>query len=127
MKNTKKPNLLFFQSIKYHGSIFASAIIPRLCATAFNFSQPFLLARVIQFLSTPNVGKLQSQIGVGLIIAYVIVYVGLAVGLLDAHTYLSLLTELLDILCISSAPDVPCCHNASWELGKAYLPPDLGT
>jgi ATP-binding cassette, subfamily C (CFTR/MRP), member 1 len=64
---------------KHHGRSFASAIIPRLCATGFNFSQPFLLQRVLSYL-TKNDYENRQAVGYGLIAAYVLVYCGFAVS-----------------------------------------------
>jgi ATP-binding cassette, subfamily C (CFTR/MRP), member 1 len=56
-----------------------SAVIPRLALTGFNYSQPFLLNRAID-LSQQPVNKSSKNAGYGLIGAYVLVYVGIAVG-----------------------------------------------
>ena len=76
----EKPNSLFFMSIAYHGRSFASGIFPRLCATGFNFCQPFLIKRVIDYLSNPNSHGNTKQIGHALIGAYCVVYVGFSVS-----------------------------------------------
>lgn len=54
---------------------FSSAIIPRLCQTAFTFAQPFMIETTVNFVgeSSPN-----STYGKGLIGAWVLVYLGLA-------------------------------------------------
>lgn len=56
---------------------FSSAIIPRLCQTAFTFAQPFMIETTVNFVgeSSPN-----STYGKGLIGAWVLVYLGLAVS-----------------------------------------------
>jgi ATP-binding cassette, subfamily C (CFTR/MRP), member 1 len=51
----------------------------RLCLTFFNFCQPFLINRAIT-LSQEAISDGTTQIGYGLIAAYVIVYVGIAVS-----------------------------------------------
>lgn len=57
----------------------ASAVVPRLCLTAFTFAQPFLIERVIAYLSEDeNVNT--NKIGYGLIGAYGIVYTGIGVS-----------------------------------------------
>ncbi|RAK78057.1 putative ABC multidrug transporter [Aspergillus fijiensis CBS 313.89] len=53
-------------------------LLPRLCLTGVNYAQPFLVSRVTSFLgqSTTSTSK---EVGYGLIAAYGIVYVGIAV------------------------------------------------
>ncbi|OJK01767.1 hypothetical protein ASPACDRAFT_25680 [Aspergillus aculeatus ATCC 16872] len=53
-------------------------LLPRLCLTGVNYAQPFLVSRVTSFLgqSTTSTSK---EAGYGLIAAYGIVYVGIAV------------------------------------------------
>ena len=82
----EKPNSLFYMSIAYHGRSFASGILPRLCATGFNFSQPFLIKRVIDYLSDPNSHENTKQIGHALIGAYCVVYVGFSVSRMPGST-----------------------------------------
>jgi ATP-binding cassette subfamily C (CFTR/MRP) protein 1 len=55
-----------------------SAVVPRLALTAFNFCQPFLLQRAIDFSQEP-INNDTNNIGYGLIGAYLLVYVGIAV------------------------------------------------
>ena len=57
-------------------SLLIAGVIPRLCLIAFTFSQPFLLARVIGHEEDPN-SSLASRTWD--MIAYVVVYVGIAV------------------------------------------------
>lgn len=54
-----------------------SPIIPRLCLTAFTFSQPFLINTTVSF-----VGQMDpdSNYGKGLIGAWALVYLGIAVS-----------------------------------------------
>ena len=54
-------------------------IFPRLCLTAFNFCQPFLLARAIELAAEP-INNETNNYGHGLIGAYVVVYLGIAVS-----------------------------------------------
>lgn len=73
-----KPSSLFLAlvwSLKWH---VVFPIFPRLCQIAFTFSQPFLLIRVLAFLSD---NSSPASIGYGLIGAYAIVYSGIAVCL----------------------------------------------
>jgi ATP-binding cassette subfamily C (CFTR/MRP) protein 1 len=73
-----KPNELFKLAFKHHWRSFASVIIPRMCFTAFNFSQPFLLQRTLKYLTTNNHAN-RPAIGNGLIAAYVFVYCGFGI------------------------------------------------
>lgn len=57
----------------------ASAIVPRLCLTAFTFAQPFLINRVIGYLSEFNSANTKN-VGYGLIGAYGLVYIGIGVS-----------------------------------------------
>lgn len=51
---------------------------PRLCLIGFNFCQPFLINRAVTF-SQQAVTPQTTNIGYGLIGAYVLVFVGIAV------------------------------------------------
>ncbi|KAG8160758.1 hypothetical protein KVR01_009022 [Diaporthe batatas] len=51
------------------------AILPRLCQSAFNFSQPLLISRVVTYLQEANS---DLNFGYGLIGATAIIYIGLA-------------------------------------------------
>lgn len=57
---------------------FLSAVVPRLSLTAFNFCQPFLLNRAINLSAEPASAE-SNNAGYGLIGAYILVYVGIAV------------------------------------------------
>jgi hypothetical protein len=52
--------------------------MPRVCFTAFNFSQPFLLQRTLKYLSTYDYGN-RPSVGNGLIASYVLVYIGFGI------------------------------------------------
>ena len=58
-------------------SSFLSAIIPRLCLTAFTFSQPFLIDTTVSFVGQTERNK---DYGKGLIGAWALVFVGMAVS-----------------------------------------------
>ena len=70
-----KDALLLTYLLHYKWSILAG-VIPRLCTTGFRFAQPFLVQRVLSFLDGPDES---NNVGYGLIGAYVVVYIGLAV------------------------------------------------
>jgi len=56
---------------------FLSPIIPRICLTSFTFAQPFLISTTINFVSKTNP---DSTYGKGLIGAWALVYLGIAVS-----------------------------------------------
>ncbi|PNP47179.1 hypothetical protein THARTR1_10684 [Trichoderma harzianum] len=58
-----------------HLSTLPSAVIPRLCVTAFTFAQPFLVETTIGFVGDENA---KSYHGRGLIGAWALVYLGIA-------------------------------------------------
>lgn len=57
----------------------AAAVIPRLFRIGFRFLQPLLISRVTRFVAEP-VSELTTDQGWGLVGAYGLVYIGLAVG-----------------------------------------------
>ncbi|KAI4192890.1 MAG: hypothetical protein LQ346_004105 [Caloplaca aetnensis] len=67
--------MLFFRRFKWR---FLAAVPPRLGLIAFNFCQPFLIERVIEFNQQPATGS-TTNVGYGLIGAYFLVYTGIAV------------------------------------------------
>ena len=54
-------------------------ILPRFCLLAFKFTQPFLINQAIKLSVEPKTTETNNY-GYGLIGAYVIVYLGIAVG-----------------------------------------------
>ncbi|KAJ5893959.1 hypothetical protein N7495_005650 [Penicillium taxi] len=76
----KTPNSLQFEAFKAASVPLLTAIPARLCVAAFNISQPLLLARSITFFSEPVNGA-TTNVGYGLIGAYILVYIGLAVSM----------------------------------------------
>ena len=54
-------------------------VFPRLCLTAFTFVQPFLLNTTLNYLQ--NTRNTEAYIGKGLVVAYVLVYIGIAVSI----------------------------------------------
>lgn len=54
-----------------------SAVLPRLCLTALTFAQPFLINTTVNYMSQKGA---QGAYGKGLIGAWALVYLGLAVG-----------------------------------------------
>lgn len=60
------------------GLLLISPILPRLAFTGFTYTQPFLVQRATEYMSELS-GPNTYKIGGGLIAAYMIVYVGIAV------------------------------------------------
>ena len=56
------------------------AVPPRLALTGFKFAQPFLIKRVIEFVSVSVTSSFETDIAHGLVGATALVYVGIAVS-----------------------------------------------
>ncbi len=56
-----------------------AGVLPRLCLIGFNFAQPFLITRAVDLANAP-VTQINNNIGYGLIGAYALVYIGIAVS-----------------------------------------------
>ncbi|EHA28226.1 hypothetical protein ASPNIDRAFT_188758 [Aspergillus niger ATCC 1015] len=69
-----------WQNGKRHKLVLLTAVLPRLCFTAFTFTQPFLIDAVVKYLQTVSENHNRKD-GYGLLGAYIIVYVGLGVSL----------------------------------------------
>ena len=67
----------------------ASIVFPRLCVTAFNFAQPFLISTAINYLSKPATLQNKND-GYGLIAGTGLVYLGIAVCQWDPNYECSL-------------------------------------
>jgi ATP-binding cassette subfamily C (CFTR/MRP) protein 1 len=72
------PKLLpvLFKALKWHAVM---PILPRLTQVAFTLCQPLLLRRLLNYLANRK-DQESSSIGYGLIGAYAIVYIGMAVS-----------------------------------------------
>ncbi|KAL4964262.1 P-loop containing nucleoside triphosphate hydrolase protein [Aspergillus stella-maris] len=80
----------------HHRSALLAGIPLRLALTGFTFAQPFLLTRVITFISstTPSTAATTSH-GTGLIIATALIYLGLAIsGAASQHKTYRLITMI---------------------------------
>jgi hypothetical protein len=75
---TKSSSALTMLLIVHHRWAIASAFLPRLCMTGFTFAQPFLLTRVVSFVSEAN-DPLSQNYGYALIVATMLIYLGLAI------------------------------------------------
>jgi hypothetical protein len=86
---TRKNNPLLRSLTELLWVQFLAPIPPRLCLIAFTFCQPLLLNRVLQYL-TDSKQEPNINVGYGLIGAYGIVYLGLAVRLTPLMLNISL-------------------------------------
>ncbi|KAJ5698548.1 hypothetical protein N7462_000553 [Penicillium macrosclerotiorum] len=77
---SKSPNTLQFECFKATKRPLLAAIPARACVVAFNFCQPLLLTRSLSFFSSP-VNSTTNNVGYGLVGAYALVYIGLAVAM----------------------------------------------
>ncbi|KAJ5832236.1 hypothetical protein N7474_000547, partial [Penicillium riverlandense] len=77
---TKSPNSLQLESFKATKGPLLAAVPARACVVAFNFCQPLLLTRSLKFFEEP-ITSYTNNVGYGLIGAYFLVYVGLAVSM----------------------------------------------
>ncbi|KAF2267153.1 hypothetical protein CC78DRAFT_566318 [Lojkania enalia] len=75
----KSPNSLFGVTLKRLKWPVLAVIPPRASLIAFNFCQPFLINRAISYSQQPVTNQ-TANIGYGLIGAYVLVYVGIAIS-----------------------------------------------
>ncbi|EHK47560.1 multidrug resistance-associated protein [Trichoderma atroviride IMI 206040] len=73
----KAKHSLLKACFRSHLSSLPSAMIPRLCMTAFTFSQPFLIKTTIEYVGSDNPN---SYHGKGLIGAWTLVYLGIAIS-----------------------------------------------
>ncbi|GCB19936.1 multidrug resistance-associated protein 1 [Aspergillus awamori] len=74
----KKNGLLWIMAWE-HKLVLLTAVLPRLCFTAFTFTQPFLIDAVVNYLQTVSENHNRKD-GYGLLGAYIIVYVGLGIS-----------------------------------------------
>ncbi|ORY11757.1 hypothetical protein BCR34DRAFT_455438, partial [Clohesyomyces aquaticus] len=75
----KRTHSLFYLTLRKLKWPFLAAVAPRACLIAFNFCQPFLINRAISYSQQPREAQ-TANIGYGLIGAYVLVYVGIAIS-----------------------------------------------
>ncbi|CAG8213587.1 unnamed protein product [Penicillium olsonii] len=77
---TKAPNTLQWEAMKAARWPLLAGVPARACVVAFNFCQPLLLERSLSFFNS-EVNPATTNIGYGLIGAYIMVYVGLAISM----------------------------------------------
>ncbi|KAI5463545.1 multidrug resistance-like protein [Mariannaea sp. PMI_226] len=70
---------LFFTWLTVQYRFFLLAALPKLIVIGLSFAQPFLVSTAIAYAGSPNTER-NDSIGYGLIGAYVLVYVGLAIS-----------------------------------------------
>jgi len=75
---SKSTHALLFTTFRALKWPLLSSVFPRLCLTAFNFCQPFLLERAVDFSQEP-INHDTNNTGYGLIGAYALVYIGIAI------------------------------------------------
>ncbi|CAG8957988.1 hypothetical protein HYFRA_00000331 [Hymenoscyphus fraxineus] len=87
----RTPHALFFTLLRTLKWPLLASVFPRLCLIGFNYTQPFLITAAID-LSQSEVTPQSQNEGYGLIGAYILVYVGIAVsmGLYQHLTYRSI-------------------------------------
>ncbi|KAH8425873.1 putative ABC multidrug transporter [Aspergillus melleus] len=73
-------NALLFTIFRTFSWQLLAAIVPRACLVALNVCQPLLLHRSLSFTSEPDTSK-STNVGYGLIGAYILVYTGMAVSM----------------------------------------------
>lgn len=90
----RQSHSLLRASFVSHRWPFLSAVVPRLCLTAFTFTQPFLIAATIRYVEESRPDK---HGGGGLIAAWAAVYLGIAVRAHMLPTCSGSLTIMLDV------------------------------
>ncbi|CAG8000629.1 unnamed protein product [Penicillium salamii] len=76
--NYYSPNSLLWTVISHHKWAFLQGVLPRLLHSGFCFGQPFLVERVLNFMNEPEHVN-STNYARGLVAAYAIVYIGIAV------------------------------------------------
>ncbi|KAJ5183506.1 P-loop containing nucleoside triphosphate hydrolase protein [Penicillium capsulatum] len=74
-----RSNALLWTFIAHYKWPFMAGVLPRMAYTGFTFAQPFLVERVLNFMTEPEHVN-STNYAYGLIGAYAIVYVGIAVS-----------------------------------------------
>ncbi|KAF4440782.1 hypothetical protein F53441_12190 [Fusarium austroafricanum] len=77
LKTKDEPVKLAKDIFLSHIGEFLEPIFPRLCYLSLTFAQPFLVRRAIDYISTPS-SQVAKERGYGLIVAYALVYYGIA-------------------------------------------------
>ncbi|KAI9848831.1 MAG: hypothetical protein M1837_006347 [Sclerophora amabilis] len=77
--NQRLPHALLWTIVAHYKWPLLLTIPPRLCLTAFTFAQPFLVTRILEFITQPD-NPNSNNIGYGLIGAMALVYIGIAIS-----------------------------------------------
>ena len=91
---------------------YLTPVIPRLCLAGFSFSQPFLIKRVIEYVSQP-VGLQSNDTAGGLVAAAFLIYSGLAVCYLNLDSCWPANRVVADIEMHIQPYHLPIEHKAS--------------
>jgi hypothetical protein len=102
---------------------FISAVIPRLCLSAFKFCQPLLISATLSFVSSPSTPENQIY-GPALVGAYVLTYLGMAVWFSCTKSVYRQLTIYPDIKCSILASSIPPHHHVSRRPDSFDISPD---
>lgn len=78
LANTSSQHALFWTFVAHYKWSLLAGVLPRLAYIGFLFAQPFLVQRVLDF-TTAAAGVDAPNTGYGLVGAYAIVYIGIAV------------------------------------------------
>lgn len=81
-----KPGALMATWLSAHSKWILAGVVPKLFQIAFMFSQPLLVETAIAFAATPDETEF-NNLGYGLIGAYTIIYVGIAVCLISSRNH----------------------------------------
>ncbi|KAJ5364163.1 P-loop containing nucleoside triphosphate hydrolase protein [Penicillium cataractarum] len=74
-----RPNALLWTLAWHYRWEIMEGVLPRLAFTGFSFAQPFLVERVLHFMTEPEHAN-SDNYARGLVAAYAIVYIGLAIS-----------------------------------------------
>ncbi|TVY84949.1 ABC transporter FUM19 [Lachnellula suecica] len=78
-KSKQAAHSLLLVTLLHNKKAIGKTVIPRLFQTGFTFAQPFLVRRVLDYIQMPG-GSNDTSVGTGLVLAYMIVYVGIALA-----------------------------------------------
>ncbi|KAI9826794.1 MAG: hypothetical protein M1819_007265 [Sarea resinae] len=84
LSNKKKSHSLLGLAVKEYKWILISGVLPRMCQIGFTFAQPFLTGATVRLIGSPVDSNSKNK-GYGLIAAYAIVYIGIAITTAQAQ------------------------------------------
>lgn len=123
---TKAENGLLLSTIDAYRWSLCRAIIPRLLLVAFKYSQPFLIDSLLKLLSEDRTQS-STRKGRAMIVAYVLVYAGIAVSH-QSHVVSS--SRVLSMSCIGNpgallAPHLSQHYHGPWWSDKRNIGEDV--